>query len=148
MRERLPGPYHAGGDLGITPARAGKTMSQFEYEERREDHPRSCGKDFGLAAQGPGCPGSPPLVRERRYNTVASFTKFRITPARAGKTSVLHKNHLSNQDHPRSCGKDLPNLSVKLLKPGSPPLVRERPGAYWVGETERRITPARAGKTL
>ena len=31
------------GDLGITPAHAGKTDYEAQYEMTTEDHPRACG---------------------------------------------------------------------------------------------------------
>ena len=70
----------------ITPARAGKTLRRYRLHRSLRDHPRSCGKDRLVR---PGlCPekGSPPLVRERRRESIGYVDLLRITPARAGKT--------------------------------------------------------------
>ena len=55
--------------------------------------------------------GSPPLVRERRSHLRGCFPHLGITPARAGKTSLIAGNTDKQGDHPRSCGKD----AVKAL---------------------------------
>ena len=92
-------------------------------------------------------PGSPPLVRERLKETVQDGKLIRITPARAGKTSTSAKKPLTIQDHPRSCGKDIPMRTTKMAMLGSPPLVRERPRPPAGSAAQPGITPARAGKT-
>ena len=71
----------------------------------------------------------------------------RITPARAGKTSIRSRTLPITRDHPRSCGKDIIPSKPSKLESGSPPLVRERRvnGAIIVQIVG--ITPARAGKT-
>ena len=52
------------------------------------------------------------------------------------------------EDHPRSCGKDALDTVKKLEEQGSPPLVRERRFEIYDNSGVKRITPARAGKTL
>ena len=91
--------------------------------------------------------GSPPLVRERLSAGKASRRFSRITPARAGKTSILEPTWFRLGDHPRSCGKDMMSKSVIDTDMGSPPLVRERRKSNRADGREPRITPARAGKT-
>ena len=93
-------------NVGITPARAGKTPVTASTSRLGGDHPRSCGKDVvsGNAKFFPS--GSPPLVRERLRST-------------------LQVNNLFG-DHPRSCGKDQINNDLGPNPTGSPPLVRER----------------------
>ena len=71
---------------GITPARAGKTITPFFFIRRLWDHPRSCGKDTRIFTQDAGNRGSPPLVRERRSIVFLWCSMGGITPARAGKT--------------------------------------------------------------
>ena len=75
---------------GITPARAGKTGHNSEQHNSHEDHPRSCGKDSGRLLPVSGLLGSPPLVRERRYDAYTGLAQDRITPARAGKTQSTY----------------------------------------------------------
>ena len=87
-------------------------------------------------------------MRERPGLTQAEITKVRITPARAGKTTLSGYEYAYAQDHPRSCGKDHVLLWVLVLVSGSPPLVRERPLGGFGVRAGARITPARAGKTI
>ena len=46
VRERLISVANAASKAGITPARAGKTLSCTLSLSRFRDHPRSCGKDI------------------------------------------------------------------------------------------------------
>ena len=71
-----------------------------------------------------------------------------ITPARAGKTSVLVEADTLAWDHPRSCGKDQVIHNGLHRLSGSPPLVRERHVQGGPGSEQAGITPARAGKTV
>ena len=86
-------------------------------------------------------------MRERLSAGKASRRFSRITPARAGKTSILEPTWFRLGDHPRSCGKDMMSKSVIDTDMGSPPLVRERRKSNRADGREPRITPARAGKT-
>ncbi len=134
-------------DIGITPARAGKTIMNGMTLSFRRDHPRSCGKDSSLPSGGDRRHGSPPLVRERQNDRTIQSENFRITPARAGKTTVIKAICITIGDHPRSCGKDGKTDSHDKKESGSPPLVRERLTTVHEERRPRRITPARAGKT-
>ena len=91
--------------------------------------------------------GSPPLVRERRHKKLTGRIHYGITPARAGKTMPWHTCAIVVRDHPRSCGKDTRQSFFLFRRPGSPPLVRERPTGLHNTSAVPRITPARAGKT-
>ena len=86
-------------------------------------------------------------MRERHATISVCVVGNGITPARAGKTATWTARHEKSQDHPRSCGKDMPAHSLLLKAVGSPPLVRERPGDGVFFPASIRITPARAGKT-
>ena len=110
MRERLPLMGAGRGENGITPARAGKTAPPFPVPGVVRDHPRSCGKDGVLTLNQVGAMGSPPLVRERQKRSTLTSTPTRITPARAGKTIRIAIWDELQEDHPRSCGKDLSPL--------------------------------------
>ena len=148
MRER---PCYSFGRqvlTGITPARAGKTLRIYFLPRNSRDHPRSCGKDCLPPSVRYSKEGSPPLVRERQTYTYPKPFLARITPARAGKTPCDSFPIFTNQDHPRSCGKDIPNIEQSFSALGSPPLVRERRNDKLLAAMEKRITPARAGKTV
>ena len=147
VRERLSPKNCLNHNNGITPARAGKTNQGGLHGWGNGDHPRSCGKDMIIRIAVRRCGGSPPLVRERRLSCSIVVIMIGITPARAGKTSLLLHCCHHDWDHPRSCGKDLPIPFSPVWPSGSPPLVRER--HYFTGflESKKGITPARAGKT-
>ena len=71
----------------ITPAYAGKSLSQFYDMIQKRDHPRLCGEkpvtvliDFVLV-------GSPPPMRGKATPQPFQLISSRITPAYAGKSS-------------------------------------------------------------
>ena len=107
VRERLLHVLKEKKTKWITPARAGKTAMARACLGVAEDHPRSCGKDLILGVRSVCSGGSPPLVRERRQNRYRRMPAHGITPARAGKTGTAERQGREEQDHPRSCGKDL-----------------------------------------
>ena len=91
---------------GITPARAGKTYLPISTSTPNGDHPRSRGKDVIIGSDCEFYSGSPPLARERLRCRVLGHHRRRITPARAGKTSLTSQGDHAHRDHPRSRGKD------------------------------------------
>ena len=107
VRERQRADGVNGGNDGITPARAGKTIPLPSWRFARQDHPRSCGKDQFVERELQFALGSPPLVREILLIYRRLRLSGRITPARAGKTTGYAAGNVPEGDHPRSCGKDL-----------------------------------------
>ena len=91
--------------------------------------------------------GSPPLARGIRYRLYEFAEPYRITPARAGNTSLAFTLNICYKDHPRSRG-EYPASTIFLhVSKGSPPLAR---GILEKSEeliAKMRITPARAGNT-
>ena len=88
----------------ITPAYAGKSRIESFGTTGKKDHPRVCGEkpdDFALynIAQG-----SPPRMRGKASAPRLVPPPSRITPAYAGKSSVLVSVTLLAKDHPRVCG--------------------------------------------
>ena len=106
-----------------------------------------CGKDFLISIPNLLLMGSPPHVRERLHVRLHLGIAYRITPACAGKTSIIAYTPPPYRDHPRMCGKDC----LEEMKPGgsggSPPHVRERQRRRLGHEQKDGITPACAGKT-
>ena len=92
----------------ITPARAGRTFLGMPTVKPRRDHPRVCGKDLKIIKIQCQCLGSPPRVREGLIRCNSIVNNIRITPARAGRTSVFIKIQTLTKDHPRVRGKDFP----------------------------------------
>ena len=106
MRERLANLGLQCSIVGITPARAGKTVKILEFLDLVKDHPRSCGTDRRGTRAYRIASGSPPLVRERLDWGPDRQIFTGITPARAGKTCRSRGHPTIKRDHPRSCGKD------------------------------------------
>ena len=91
----------------ITPARAGRTHRPLRRSNPSWDHPRSRGKDLPPSNCLLLRSGSPPLAREGPLTSFTAPLLSRITPARAGRTSLTSSEASSFQDHPRSRGKDI-----------------------------------------
>ena len=75
--------------LRITPACAGKTSCFPRTPRPGRDHPRVCGENMGAKLYDYVMGGSPPRVRGKRAFRVKYLRGLRITPACAGKTSVI-----------------------------------------------------------
>ena len=71
---------------GITPASAGKTNTKPLARNIARDHPRECGKNERTETPRYSFLGSPPRVREKLAQSLASPLGSGITPASAGKT--------------------------------------------------------------
>ncbi len=75
---------------GITPAYAGKSKTSAAGCPGCRDHPRVCGE------KPPSCPemstneGSPPRMRGKECSGRLQLSCYRITPAYAGKSMMLH----------------------------------------------------------
>ena len=107
-----------------------------------------CGKDASMLSMTTEYLGSPPRVRERLRRDDTQRDAYRITPACAGKTFQQLLAQISEQDHPRVCGKDKRRGEARRLHQGSPPRVRERLNMLNVHRAFLGITPACAGKTV
>ena len=131
---------------GITPARAGKSLSSFPKAQTREDHPRACGEKPSRFAACRWLMGSPPRVRGKAGAGGSRAGEGGITPARAGKSPLSVKNQPCSRDHPRACGeKCRPKVPFGTAL-GSPPRVRGKAASAADAVTAPGITPARAGK--
>ena len=133
--------------VGITPARAGKTLLKSSRKSWTGDHPRACGENGSAGTSRAETCGSPPRVRGKHISTPRKARWRRITPARAGKTSLRAATSEASEDHPRACGENWIAACSCTEGKGSPPRVR---GKQMVCRSEcsgRGITPARAGKT-
>ncbi len=80
-------------NVRITPACAGKRLHSTWRYPQKKDHPRVCGeKKFGDIADNKA-QGSPPRVRGKASSSALLLRLGGITPACAGKSSLvlLHK---------------------------------------------------------
>ena len=92
--------------------------------------------------------GSPPRVRGRGRSCRGRGFRFRITPARAGKSQSFFLPAAFSRDHPRACGEEKSSAMFSATSWGSPPRVRGRGSHTTIAALCRGITPARAGKRL
>ena len=72
----------------------------------------------------------------------------RITPARAGTTTISRVMFASARDHPRSRGYHFVVVGYVFNQIGSPPLARVPLCGFFRRQSVSRITPARAGTTV
>ena len=92
--------------VGITPARAGKTDTKNDSFHFWQDHPRACGENSLSVFPHDVAAGSPPRVRGKPNPPPAAVRGAGITPARAGKTTRSFQYCPSPADHPRACGEN------------------------------------------
>ena len=90
----------------ITPAGAGKTLCPLGQDVDKPDHPRRCGENEWTDLNNKIGIGSPPQVRGKRLLCFIGVARRRITPAGAGKTTVVRFFEFIEQDHPRRCGEN------------------------------------------
>ena len=112
--------------LGITPAYAGKSLSETSIRPRLEDHPRVCGEKRRNGLQRTNPSGSPPRMRGKGRRWPESVAANGITPAYAGKSL---------------CG-----LCLCRSRLGSPPRMRGKERLAKNQRSVHGITPAYAGK--
>ena len=82
--------------IGITPAYAGKRANIFARVLLQWDHPRLCGEKIAEPPMYLIVTGSPPPMRGKALNGVATWNGSRITPAYAGKRMLLHNSKTSS----------------------------------------------------
>ena len=75
------------GDLGITPAWAGKRISFLSPSLSLPHHPRMGGEKDDYDSSGKELQGSPPHGRGKGTSMCVKFVYLRITPAWAGKSA-------------------------------------------------------------
>ena len=93
------------------------------------------------------CPGSSPRVRGKRPDGATECKRRRIIPASAGQTQQDISLPVTDLDHPRECGANLP-LSTRVRRVGgSSPRVRGKLSKEREALQALRIIPASAGQT-
>ena len=130
----------------ITPAHAGKSHRSHCRFFAQRDHPRACGEKFSAAASSTASKGSPPRMRGKALDCRAGLAAAGITPAHAGKRSMMQSWRVQSMDHPRACGEKIGAPVGVLCNPGSPPRMRGKVRAVTMTLLVMGITPAHAGK--
>ena len=131
----------------ITPADAGKTITNFFLCLHNRDHPRGCGENLNVCKNTAQGTGSPPRMRGKLEEESNAYRYKRITPADAGKTRCAAGIIIKYEDHPRGCGENTEKDETLFALLGSPPRMRGKPEQYCKTLLHQGITPADAGKT-
>ncbi len=108
----------------ITPACAGKSFLCCLSHQNDGDHPRMCGEKPSCTAIQTGLVGSPPHVRGKVQRALGHSSPVGITPACAGKRTIINTFRNAAEDHPRMCGEKGRNSAICAFGMGSPPHVR------------------------
>ena len=134
--------------VGLIPARAGKTHHDQDQTVRLPAHPRAGGEnparrhgrsnDGGSSPRGRGKPPAP-----GHYQHAGG-----LIPARAGKTRSPNRPRRRGGAHPRAGGENMPASSASWAVVGSSPRGRGKRRTRRGQPIEARLIPARAGKTL
>ena len=133
--------------LGITPAYAGKSRTSGTGGSGRRDHPRVCGEKAGRCPGLFRATGSPPRMRGKAYDEEHVPYGERITPAYAGKSTIISHRAYLRRDHPRVCGEKRTLARCRRFVLGSPPRMRGKGDRTKRPHYHGRITPAYAGKS-
>lgn len=105
----------------ITPAQAGKRAAASSGQWWAEDHPRAGGEKFPPCRCARDPRGSPPRRRGKGKQRAGIFTRPRITPAQAGKSSLYFHCIGLCWDHPRAGGEKRLDAGHRSYSQGSPP---------------------------
>ena len=85
MRGKVAGLLDGGGQIGITPAYAGKRGRVTKGAVADRDHPRVCGEKLRTFKDENVLTGSPPRMRGKALDASIEEHGLGITPAYAGK---------------------------------------------------------------
>ena len=108
----------------ITPAHAGKREEELWRWTRCWDHPRACGEKGSKETEAAFAQGSPPRLRGKASDWNACVTAHRITPALAGKSTLIIAHWMQRGDRPRACGEKSSGPCICSPFRGSPPRMR------------------------
>ena len=123
-KERLLPEKHTSS--GITPACAGKSSTATRAARSTGDHPRVCGEKTARVLGGYKPAGSPPRMRGKGGDGGMGQHHHRITPACAGKSTVLGRIIAIGWDHPRVCGEKPALAAMVSYLVGSPRVCGEK----------------------
>ena len=134
-------------NLGLIPARAGKTDTQAKAPSRSAAHPRAGGENAPLAPTPERRPGSSPRGRGKRTRPIRGIRLPGLIPARAGKTTQTQRSSRPGEAHPRAGGENGSRRARRSTFSGSSPRGRRKRPSPRRWDGTRRLIPARAGKT-
>ena len=134
-------------ELGLIPARAGKTAVVGAGASKASAHPRACGENVGNSDTPNNTNGSSPRVRGKPDRGHGPPVHARLIPARAGKTKPRSRRSPLPWAHPRACGENLSAETKADAAAGSSPRVRGKRRVRRGTSRAAGLIPARAGKT-
>ena len=140
--------FTAGRDHGITPAHAGKRTMAIYMPNEMKDHPRTRGEKCLSPRRWPRIRGSPPHTRGKGQCLHFHIILLGITPAHAGKSSLVMVTPPPVRDHPRTRGEKRPIAEAHFVCLGSPPHTRGKALGELHCVPHLGITPAHAGKSI
>ena len=146
-RGKVDGPPAQVGRGRITPAQAGRSPYFLFGKKDYKDHPRIGGEKAELTAAVISAMGSPPRRRGKALHRVKNDLRYGITPAWAGKSTVVLPTPGYLWDHPRVGGEKQIGGDNGLDKQGSPPRGRGKGATDESRSNGFGITPAWAGKS-
>ena len=102
--------------LGLIPAHAGKTRSQFLTAVMGTAHPRACGENSAYGPAKIARRGSSPRMRGKRIRGRRRGRLPGLIPAHAGKTLKTVTRRRPPAAHPRACGENAERSGVLALR--------------------------------
>ena len=134
------------GQIGITPAWAGKRLLELRRKTGVRDHPRVGGEKHLSGTTDNRPQGSPPRRRGKVDVLPEVHALVGITPAWAGKRARRPSWSYGGGDHPRMGGEKVSSFALAFDHRGSPPHGRGKVVLRQVAGAPAGITPAWAGK--
>ena len=146
-RGKRVGGVERGGNMGLIPAHAGKTVEPGRRIRQLGAHPRSRGENAAAGAVAGRRGGSSPLTRGKQLPRQCDDLHQGLIPAHAGKTLPLPRLVTPAGAHPRSRGENRGRKTATQPVWGSSPLTRGKRSAATRRVLDRGLIPAHAGKT-
>ena len=134
-------------EIGLIPARAGKTIQKAPNVSASRAHPRSRGENLSNSSHMLILQGSSPLARGKPVEQGLRGGGSGLIPARAGKTRSRMSGSAPAGAHPRSRGENDTSDANAHDTHGSSPLARGKPYSASLQGAFFGLIPARAGKT-
>ena len=132
---------------GLIPARAGKTRTAWLRSWACPAHPRAGRENPTFSAIVSNAAGSSPRGRGKLMPACRGRATSGLIPARAGKTRRPSCASCRTSAHPRAGGENVVAETKNFSRAGSSPRGRGKRGNGGDHEEDRRLIPARAGKT-
>ena len=134
-------------DLGLIPARAGKTGAGHHAFFAGGAHPRAGGENIPPGSRRVWIEGSSPRGRGKPTQDRITSHDVGLIPARAGKTSIVWSTMRRRTAHPRAGGENALADQLIEVRRGSSPRGRGKREQLTREPLLPRLIPARAGKT-